>query len=125
MHIEFNTEELSDLDRRVLAVLAGDASSSVVVTVTEPAEKAAAAAKRVAAATKAAPKAAAKPEPEPEAEEAEEGSRTREDAIKTATALVAEGGASKVRAAIKEIGVAKVSDLEDDQVDLFFTLIEG
>ncbi len=51
--------------------------------------------------------------------------RTLQDAIDAAMALVKDNKGAKVRAAVSEIGVAKVSAMTEDQVPEFFRLIEG
>ena len=124
MHISVNTDEpLSDLDKQILAVLAGTTSTVPI------ADKASEAAARVAAATaKAAPaKKAAAPEPEPEEEDLVGGTtaRTKDEAIAYATNLVANGGASKVRAALKEIGAAKVTEMDESDAEKFFALVDA
>lgn len=70
-----------------------------------------------------APKAAAKPKgkakpapaPEPEEDEATDGP-TLEDAVARASELVAEGRANDVRGALANLGVKRVSELEESQV---------
>lgn len=130
MQISFNTEDLTDLDRQVLAVLAGDAAPASDAPAQEAtkAEKPAPAAKKAAPAPK-----AAKPAPEPETEEEtpeeepeETGDApTKEQAIEMATKLVAGGEAAKVKAALTEVGAKKVSELTDDNVAEFIAKISA
>lgn len=130
MFISFNTEDLSVLDKQVLAVLAGGNSAPAPV-----ADKAAEAAARVAAATKTTPAkktAAAKPDPEPEpeveeepvAEETDGEAKTLEDAKAIAMDLVANGGAPKVKAALKVVGAAKVTEMDESDVPAFLAALE-
>lgn len=133
MHIEFNTENLTDLDKQVLAVLAGGATvGTTVVNVSgdgDVAEKAAATAARVAAATKKAPAKTETPAEEPEdeapAEEpvAEETGTTLEEAKAIAMDLVANGGAPKVKAALKVVGAAKVTEMDEADVPKFLAAL--
>lgn len=51
--------------------------------------------------------------------------RTLQDAIDAAMALVKDNKGEVVRAAVKSLGVAKVSAMTEDQVPEFFRLIEG
>lgn len=51
--------------------------------------------------------------------------RTLQDAIDAAMALVKDNKGAKVRAAVSELGVAKVSAMTEDQVPEFFRLIEA
>lgn len=51
--------------------------------------------------------------------------RTLQDAIDSAMALVKDNKGAVVRAAVSELGVAKVSAMTEDQVPEFFRLIEG
>lgn len=64
------------------------------------------------------------PAEEAPAEEAPAG-RTLQDAIDAAMALVKDNKGAKVRAAVSELGVAKVSAMTEDQVPEFFRLIEA
>lgn len=128
MHISVNTaDEISDLDKQILAVLAGGtvAPSSSGDTATKAAEAAA----RVAAATKSTPAkktAAAAPAEEPE--EAEETTTdetpTLEEAKAIAMDLVANGGAPKVKAALKVVGAAKVTEMDEADVPKFLAALE-
>lgn len=127
MQIIINTEQpLSDEDRQVLAVLAGTTVALAgEVGVAAPA-KAAPAAKKAAA-----PKAAAKPAPAPEPEPADDDddlvgdAPTMADAVARATALVGAGEASRVKTALADLGVKKVSELKtDDDIAAFVTALE-
>lgn len=128
MHITFDTENLSPLDYRVLALLGGVA--------TAPADEADEAVTPKPVAKKAAAKkAAAKPEPEPEpmAEEPiEEEPEVDDDAeeqsdedllalaVKKATEMVAGGEAATVREALDAAGASRVRELNKDNVREFF-----
>lgn len=133
MHISVNTDEpLSDLDKQILAVLAGTTSTVPIADkASEAAARVAAAAAKTAAAapakkTAAAPAPEPDPEPEPEEEDLVGGTtRTKDEAIAYATNLVANGGASKVRAALKEIGAAKVTEMDESDVEKFFALVDA
>ena len=121
------TEELSDVDRQILGLLAGlyfeDKEAEP-----EPAKKAAPAKKATAK------KAAPKPEPEPIAEEPveeddvlgeeEDEGVSDEDllalAVKKATEMVAAGDAAKVREALDAAGASRVRELNADNVREFF-----
>ena len=109
MQISFDTSDLSDLDRKVLAVLAQ-------VSEEAPPKKTAEAAKKV---TK---KTAAKkpdPEPEPEPEPEPDAAPTMADAVSVATRLVAAGEAAKVKAALSTVGAKRVSEMDADSVPQF------
>lgn len=141
MHISINTaEEISDLDRQVLGLLAG---GSFVLGEpgetfdeeqdSEPEPEPVKPAAKKAAAKKAAAK---KPEPEPEpmAEEPVEeepeddedllGEESDEDllalAVKKATEMVGSGQAAQVREALEAAGAARVRELNADNVREFF-----
>src|SRR5262245_46073187 len=126
MHISINTaEEISDLDRQVLGLLAGGSfilngepqefTEEVVEEEPEPEEEPKPAARRTPAKKAAAKKAEPEPEPEPMAEEAveDEGEEAGEEfdedqsdedllalAVKKATEMVGSGQAAKVREAL-------------------------
>lgn len=129
MHISVNTDEpLSDLDKQILAVLAGTTSTVPIADkASEAAARVAAAAAKTTPAKKTAAAPAPDPEPEPEEEEDLVGgtTRTKDEAIAYATNLVANGGASKVRAALKEIGAAKVTEMDESDVEKFFALVDA
>ena len=129
MHISLNTaEEISDLDRQVLALLAG-----VVTKAAPPAppEKPAVV-KAKPAPKKAKPEPEPTPEPmaeepveEPEVEEVEDDAETSDEdllalAVKKATEMVAGGDAAKVREALDAAGASRVRELNKDNVREFF-----
>lgn len=124
MHISINTEEgLSDLDRQILAVLAGDAKAPAATT---PA-KAATPAKKTAAAPA---KAKAEPEPEPEDDDTDAGSDdsdgpTLQDAKGAAGVLVSSGEAAKVKAALTKVGAKKVSEIAENKIAAFIAALEA
>lgn len=113
MHISIDTQvDLSSTDKAILRALVG-----------EPVAKAAPAPKATPAKKTAAAKPAPAPEPEPEEEDEDllgTSGQTVEDAVAKATAMVAEGNAKEVKAALDTIGVKKVSALTEDQVAAFF-----
>jgi hypothetical protein len=141
MHISINTaEEISDLDRQVLGLLAGGSFQLGVVAETfeEPDEEpepepepAKPAAKKAAAKKTAAKKAEPEPEPmaeEPVEEDADEdliGEEVSDEdllelAVKKATEMVADGDAAKVREALDAAGASRVRELNADNVRAFF-----
>ena len=139
MQITIDTENLSPLDYRILAVLGAVATSPA-----EEAEEASKPAKKTAPAKKAAAKKKAEPEPEPapdpaaeeplpeeeeepeveEAEEVDEDDVSDEDllqlAVKKATEMVGGGQAAKVREALDAAGASRVRELNKDNVREFF-----
>lgn len=138
MHISFDTNDLSELDRDILRALS-DNRSSVTETVVEPPKaeppKPKGAAKKAAAVKKDPPAPEPEPEekPEPMAEEpvaeepedeVEEEEQSDEDllalAVKKASDMVAGGDAAKVRAALNEAGASRVRELNKDNVREFF-----
>lgn len=126
MFISFNTDELTAEDRQVLAVLAGT-SAPIAAKAAELAERAGVGSTP---AKKTAPKPAPKADPDP-AEDSEEstpetsGEYTLKDAVDKATELVSDGKAKDVKAALKKIAVAKVSelDVEAGDVDRWFAAL--
>lgn len=118
MHISIDTANLSPVDYQVLALLGGVATAPKAEA--EKATTAAPAAKKATPAKKAA---AAKPAPEPEPEDEDlvggDDEFTLEDAVAKATAMVADGKAAEVKAALNEVGAKKVSGLEGDQIAAF------
>jgi hypothetical protein len=142
MHISINTaEEISDLDRQVLGLLAGGtfALEGVVAETFEEPEPEEEPEPAPAAKKAPAKKAAAKPEPEPEpmAEEPIEDDVLGEDpdedpdedmsdedllalAVKKATEMVGGGDAAKVREALDAAGASRVRELNADNVRDFF-----
>lgn len=149
MHISINTaEEISDLDRQVLGllaggsfILAGEPEEFEDPDDVEPDPEPEPAPRRTA--KKAAAK---KPEPEPEPEEepepmAEEGvedepedepgdddEQSDEDllalAVKKATEMVGGGEAAKVREALDAAGASRVRELNADNVRDFFAALD-
>ena len=144
MHIAFNTEELSELDRRVLSAVLGDAPAPTKtqaapapvkteerVTATAPQPKK--------AAPKPAPKAEpveekvaepiAEPESEPVGDEADEDlvggeeGPSRADVVALATKLVSSGGAPKVKDALASVGAKRVSEVTDDKLAELFAAL--
>jgi outer membrane biosynthesis protein TonB len=143
MHISINTaEEISDLDRQVLGLLAGGSFvlGGAAETFEEPEEEpepepepVKPAAKKAAAKKAAAKKPEPEPEPEPMAEEPLEeepededllGEESDEDllalAVKKATEMVGSGQAGQVREALEAAGAARVRELNADNVREFF-----
>lgn len=123
-----DTNELSELDLRVLHALVGGEAPSAPVS----GAKAAATPEAKAPAAKAAPKAEkaapAKAEPveadEPEEDVADEPTDeapavTKKDAVALATKLVSEGQAANVKAVLTKLGAKRVSELEDKDVPAF------
>ena len=102
MQLTIDTANLSDLDRAVLACL---------VSKPEVAEKVKAPVKK-------------KKSPEPEAEEELIDGPSLSDAITAATKLVSEGEASRVKAALAEVGAKRVSDLAAGDVAAFISALE-
>jgi hypothetical protein len=138
MHISINTaEEISDLDRQIMGLLAGGSFilGGVAETFDEPEPEPEPEPARPAAKKTTAKKAAAKVEPEPEPmaeepveEEPEEdliGEEVSDEdllelAVKKATEMVADGDAAKVREALDAAGASRVRELNADNVRAFF-----
>jgi hypothetical protein len=135
MHISINTaEEISDLDRQVLGLLAGGSFSLGAVAETfedEPEPEPEPEPKKAPAKKAAAKK--AEPTPEPMAEEpvedddvlGEDPDETSDEdllalAVKKATEMVAAGEAAKVREALDAAGAGRVRELNADNVRAFF-----
>jgi hypothetical protein len=134
MQIQIDTNDLSDQDRKILALLAGN-----LETVSESARKASTPAPQAKAKAAKAPKVEpkkSKAEPEEpeepeeseeseesdESEESEDDAPTVDDAIALATEMVSNGKAKRVKAVLSELGVDRVSKLKGEQVAAF---IEG
>ena len=138
MEIVINTSEpLSDIERKVLAVLMGVEKTTPAAEVMK--KEAAAVSKK---ATEEKPKPKPKPEPEPEpiaeeplpdepvdvdadVEEEDEGDDTSDEdllqmAVKKATEMVGSGEAAKVREALDAAGASRVRELNKDNVREFF-----
>lgn len=118
---------LTDAERAVLAVLAQPDSDR------QPANEEKAPAKRrrkqkpkeELEAAKSEPEAPAE-EPEPEAAEDDSGSAEEDPmakAVELATELVSSGKAAEVKAALTDLGVKRVSELDDDNVGDFIEAI--
>lgn len=117
MQITIDTNNLSELDINMLAFLAEQGESATEDEVTpEPTP---------APAKKAKAEPTPKPEPEPEVEEDLVGGEgpTLSQAIARATELVSEGQAAKVKTALAEVGVKRVSDLEEKDIASFLALL--
>lgn len=131
MFISFNTEELSAQDLAVLRVLAGGDAPTFPPPPPAPgtppaAEKAAPKAAKKAAA----PKATSEPGPEPEPEDepvAEEATAdlTLQDVVKVAMGYVSNGQQAKVKAALKEVGYSKVSEVKQGDLAAFMEALES
>lgn len=112
-----DTNELTELDIRVLAVLTGSTPAATPV-------KAAPKAKLEKAATAPAPAVEAAPEPEAAPEEAaDEDSATLADAVAIATKLVSSGEAAKVKAALSDLGAKRVSELSGSKIASFVSAL--
>lgn len=108
MQITIDTANLSELDYQVLALLGGVA--------TGPADE---------AETRTAPKTTSKPKAT-KAEEppAEDTGPDISVAVAKATELVSAGETARVKDALKQIGVSRVSELTEDQVQTFLDLLD-
>jgi len=135
-----DTDNLSELDKDILALVLGEELVEVGEAPAQPAaevmKKEAAAVSKKATEAKAKPKPEPEPEPEPMAEEplpeededdeepAEDDGESDEDllalAVKKATELVSSGGAAKVREALDAAGASRVRELNKDNVREFF-----
>lgn len=120
LHLEIDLgEQLSERDKALLhAILGGKATPARLeeIAETKPAK---------AAPAKTATKAKAEPEPEPEPEAAEEGGATMEQAVEAATKLVAGGKAAKVKTALTDLGVKRVSELDPSDIQAFLDAVNG
>lgn len=126
MQITIDTNNLSELDIAMLGFLADqgepqepDEDPAPVVETPKP--KAAKAPK----AEKPAEPVAETPAAEPEEEDLLGGEDvpTMSQAIAAATELVSTGGAAKVKAALAEIGVKRVSEMKDSDIPTFFAAL--
>lgn len=142
MHISIDTSEpLTDTEKALLKALIGE----TVVAKAEAAEEAKPAPRKRAAAKP-------KPAPTPEADEDDDDDEDvnteevndrpapkkraaakpapkadgglREKVTETVTDLVASGKAKKVKAALADLGVAKASELDEDQLEEFLESLE-
>ena len=145
MHISINTaEEISDLDRQVLGLLAGGSfilagePQEFEEPEEEPEPEPEPAPKRTAR-KKAAPEPEPEEEPEPMAEEEvgeepeeepeEDGDEQSDEdllalAVKKATEMVGGGEAAKVREALDAAGASRVRELNADNVRDFFAALD-
>jgi len=118
MFIQFNTEDLKASDLEVLRAIVGGAEAPVAA----PKPKAAAPAKKAA-------KPAPAPEPEPEEDEDEDllgggdDLKTEKEAMDLASRLVSEKKGKKVKEALNEVGAARVSEMDSDQIQKFFEIL--
>lgn len=118
MQLHFDTADLNEIDQKIIAALHAHFGGA-----TAPAP--APAAKPAAAAPKAAKPAATKAaEPEPEAA-AETSGATMQDAVDAATEMVAGGKAAKVKEVLTELGVKRVSELSEDQIQAFLDAVNA
>jgi len=135
MQITVDTNNLSDLDRQLLATVLGEQGvvTAKAEPVEAPAEEEKAPPKKRAARKTAAAKPDPEPEPEPEddepaAEENEDdpedllgGSEpvTMQDAVKVASDLVSKGKSADVKKALNGFGVKRVSELDEGDLAAF------
>ena len=72
-----------------------------------------------------APSAPSPEEPEPAAAEEDEEGPTLDAAVARATALVADGKQSQVKAALKTVGAKRVSELKPSNIEAFLEALDG
>lgn len=140
MKIELDTNNLTDLDRELLAVILGTSPAPTPASAPATASVPTPAPAKKAAPAKAAAKPAPTPEPEVEADEtptSEEAGDTGEedlvggdgptmsDAVAAATKLVSSGGAAKVKAALAEVGAKRVSEMSESDIPAFLAALEN
>jgi hypothetical protein len=121
MQLTLDTSALTEIDRKIIALLhGGEAPASNGNGHAPKAEKAA-------PAPKAEPKAkpAEKTEEPAEAPAAEEGGATMEQAVEAATKLVSTGNAAKVKAALAEVGAKRVSELAEGDIPAFLAALDA
>lgn len=135
------TSPIDDADRALMRFLVRDGGSTgnhLQVETPAPSEAPAEeekvpqstrVARKVRGAKAAEPKEEPAPEPEPAAEEDDEDllgteGPTLEDAVARATALVSDGKAPDVKAALAKVGVARVSKLPADKVEEFIDALK-
>jgi len=106
MQITIDTNNLSDLDLAMLAMLAAPAPAAK-----KPAE------------TTPTPTVTAVPEPEPE--DLVGGMPTMSDAVAAATVLVSNGGAAKVKEALAACGSKRVSELKTEDIPAFLAALQA
>lgn len=147
VQITIDTNHLTDIDLRVLAVLSGGASPSPVVAgpIDEPAPASAADDKPAPKRRRATKKTEPAPDPAPsdddndavtaeepaeepsanddagDSEKADSGEEeiTMADAVRVATELVSNGRAKDVKAALADFGAGRVSELKGDDIAAF------
>lgn len=119
IQVNISTDNLSELDYKILAVLGSAATAPKTESVSAPAKKAAA---------------KPKPAPEKEMEEEEEeetdedlvggSAPTMKDAVAKATELVSAGNQAAVKAALTGVGVKRVSELKANQIADFLEALD-
>lgn len=119
MQITLDTENLTDTDKQVLALLGGVVAdqnvAALVEQATEPEKPAPkAAAEKAAAAPKAEAPAAAEPTPESSA-----ASESLEVAVELATEMVSSGQANRIKLALADQGSTRVGLLDPDKIGAF------
>lgn len=123
MHIAIDTSEpLSPLDYRILTVL-GDTATAPASEAEEATAPAKPAAKKAPAKKAAAPK--AKPAPVEEEAADEDNPYTAEEAVRIASELLADGETAKVKSALKEVGVARVGEVAEEDLERFIDLLNA
>lgn len=114
MNITIDTSQpLTDTEKAILRILLGeDSGVTINQTITET--------------PKPAPKTRAKPKAEP-AEETPEETKvlTVEDVAKLAQSKMTSGHREQVKAALDEVGVTKVRELEGTQIEQFYKILQG
>lgn len=109
MQITIDTNNLSELDKAMLAFLAGDVEEA------EEAEE-----------VSDIPVKAEKPKKaKPEEDLVGGDAPTMSDAVAAATALVSEGGAAKVKAALAVVGAKRVSEMAEGDIPAFLAALEA
>lgn len=118
MQITIDTNNLSELDIAMLGFLAGNTEEAEEVEETPaPTPEKKAAAKKAAAKAEVAP--------EPLEEDLVGEGPTMSDAVAAATALVSEGGAAKVKAALAVVGAKRVSEMAEADIPTFLAALEA
>lgn len=118
MQLHFDTADLNEIDQKIIAALHAHFGGTTAAPAAKPA-----------ATTPAAkPAAAAKPakvaDPEPEATASADGP-TMQDAVDAATEMVAGGKAAKVKEVLTDLGVKRVSELSEDQIQAFLDAVNA
>lgn len=141
VNIRIDINEASPEDPMVLRLLDALSDSAPTQNVAAakpapaPAEAKEAKKPAPAKAKKDSPKKAEKPEPEPEEDDSEDavdeeisgddGPKTMEDAIAAATAKISDGKQAEVKAALKEVGARRVSELKGDKIATFLEALNN